>query len=117
MALSTETYLASGSNREFQVASKILSESHVRVHIDYDDGNGDISIPSSQWDLLGSTILFNDAPAADSYVKITVSTDGEGLDDSPTVLSIVAANILEHEKLILLHLSCLIEVLHLNNLT
>jgi hypothetical protein len=105
MALLTEAFNADGSQRNFQVAATILtenryatpenriilSESHVRVHYYYDEM--DHAIPSSNWNLLGSnTILINEAPTAGYVVKITVSTDGEGLDDAPTNLSTLAAN-------------------------
>ena len=92
MALVTESFNANGSQRNFQVATDILSESHVRVHYYYNDE--DTGIPSSSWDLLGkNTVLFDEAPTDGYVVKITVSTDGEGLDDAPTLLSELAANI------------------------
>jgi hypothetical protein len=91
MALSTESYSADGLQKEFTVANTVLSESHVRVHYYYD--SIDHSVSSDYWDLLGSTILFATAPTAGHVVKITVSSDGTGLDDSPTNISTIANNI------------------------
>lgn len=95
MALTTESYNANGTQKEFTVASTILSESHVNVHFYYDDGGGfaDHPVASNLWDLLGTTILFKTAPTSGYVVKITVSSDGEGLDTAPTAISDVASNI------------------------
>jgi len=91
MALVTESFIADGTQRNFQVASTILSESHLRVHYYY---NGlDNPVSGDEWDLLSDTVLFNVAPTSGYVVKITVSSDGYGLEDSPTNISKVADNI------------------------
>lgn len=95
-AIVTESFNADGTQRAFQVESSILSESHVRVHFYYETSPTvfeDVPIPASQWDVLSGTILFDEAPTNGYVVKITISSDGEGLDDAPTDLSAIAANI------------------------
>lgn len=87
MAITTEVFTANGSQKEFQVASKILSENHIRVDID------SVHITSSNYDVVGSVVLLNEAPESGSVVKVTVSTDGEGLSTAPDELTSIAENI------------------------
>jgi len=94
MAITTESFNADGVNRIFTVASTILSQSHCRVDYFYDDGSGtaaDHEIPPTLWDVINNSIVFKEAPTSGYVVKITVSTDGAGLDEAPSVYSDLAA--------------------------
>jgi len=96
MAITTESFNADGVNKIFTVASTILSQSHCRVDFYYDDGSGsqtDHEIPSSDWDIINNSVVFETAPTDGYVVKITVSTDGEGLDTAPSIYSDIASNI------------------------
>ena len=91
MALTTESFNADGINKIFTVASTILSQSHCRIDFYY--GGLDHGIASHTWDVINNSVVFNDAPTIDYVVKITISTDGYGLDDAPSDISDVASNI------------------------
>lgn len=102
MAIITETFVGDGSTKEFTVSSTMLSKSHVRVDLYYgstgskDDVDAtDHLIPESQWDVLSATVLFDTAPANDYEVRITVSSDGTGLDTAPSVYTTVVSSITE----------------------
>ena len=91
MAITTESYPADGINKIFTVASTILSQSHCRVDFYYD--SLDHKITSNIWDVINNSIVFNDAPTSGYVVKITISTDGEGLDTAPSIYSDLASNV------------------------
>ncbi len=96
MAITTEDFPANGTDKEFTVVSEILSKSHVRVHFYYDDGSGtqtDHAVVDTDWDELSGTILFKTAPTNGHIIKITTSTDGNGLDTAPTTYSNLAASV------------------------
>ena len=91
MAITTEIFLADGTNRIFTPESKILSESHCRVDYHYDDA--DHEVPPTEWDIVNNSIVFNIAPTKDYKVNISTSTDGEDLNTAPTAYAIDAENI------------------------
>jgi hypothetical protein len=96
MAITTESYNSDGTTRTYNVSSTILSQSHCRVDFYYDDGSGsatDHEISPTYWDVINNSIVFSEAPIEGYVVKITVSTDGEGLESSPSIMSTVAASI------------------------
>ena len=96
MAITTESFNADGVNKVFTPASTILSQSHCRVDFYYDDGSGELTdhqVPSNTWDIVNNSVVFNEAPTSGYIVKITVSTDGEGLETAPSVYSDLAPNI------------------------
>jgi len=99
MAITTESFNADGISKIFTLASTILSQSHCRVDFYYDDdGSGtatDHEVPSNVWDVINNSIVFNDAPTDGYVVKITSSTDGEGLDTAPSIYSDIASIINE----------------------
>jgi len=92
-----ENYNGDGSNRIFTVISPILSESHVRVDFYYEDvigeGYTDHHITSGNWDIINNSVVFRVPPAAGYIVKISVSSDGEGLDTAPSDVTNVAASL------------------------
>jgi hypothetical protein len=91
MAITTESYNADGINKIYTVATTILSQSHCRIDYYYD--GLDHEIPSNTWDVINNSIVFKDSPTDGYIVKITISTDGGGLDAAPSANSTVAANI------------------------
>lgn len=92
-----ENYEGDGSNRIFTVISPILSESHVRVDFYYEDviGEGftDHHITSGNWDIINNSVVFRVPPEDGYIVKISVSSDGEGLDIAPSDVTNVAASL------------------------
>lgn len=92
-----ENYNGDGSNRIFTVISPILSESHVRVDFYYEEiigeGATDHQISSGNWDIINNSVVFRVPPALGYVVKISVSSDGEGLDTSPSDVTNVAAKL------------------------
>jgi len=96
MAVTTESFNSNGELKVFTVASTILSQSHCRVDFYYDDGSGELTdhaVASNLWDVINNSIVFKEAPDNGYIVKITISTDGEGLDTPPSDLSSLAAEI------------------------
>jgi len=94
--ISEQTYTANGSQREFQVDGKILSDSHIAVWlIDYTDTENPVEtrIPTAEYDVLGSIVLLDVAPANGITVSLKLSDNGEGIDIPPSSLSTISANI------------------------
>ena len=88
MALSdAQIYNGDGSTRDFTILGEILSESHLRVWID------DVLQSSDDWDLLGNTVLFNDAPDDGANVQFLVSTTGTDFPSNPSAIGDVSINI------------------------
>lgn len=98
MAIITESFNADGVQLTFTVGNDILSGSHCRVHYYYDDGLGggpaDHEVADGAWDLIGkSTLVFLEAPTNGYVVKITTSSDGTGLSESPSSLAAIEASL------------------------
>ena len=96
--ISTESFTADGTQKTFTVSQDILSASHCRVDFYYlaegDEVADDHEVTGTNWDLLGlSTVVFNDAPTSEYVVKVTISSDGSGLDAAPSEISDISANI------------------------
>ena len=91
LAITTESFNADGTSKIYTTASTILSQSHCRVDLYYDEVDHEIN--QTLWDVINNSIVFNDAPLLGQTVKITISTDGEGLETAPSLYSDVASNI------------------------
>jgi len=94
MAVYTEQFQADGSNKIFTAMATILSESHVRVDYYYEDVQGqgytDHKIANGSYDIINNSVVLQEAPDASYTVKVTVSTDGEGLEPYPSVITTVS---------------------------
>jgi len=92
-----ENFDGDGTSRIFTVISPILSESHARVDLYYvDEGATDATdhfVPPSEWDIINNSIVFKTPPAVGQVVKVSVSSDGEGLDVPPSAVTNVAAKL------------------------
>lgn len=88
MALSdVQVYIGDGATRDYTILGEIPSKSHLRVWL------GDDLVSSDSWDLLGNTVLFEDAPTQGDVISFMVSTTGADFPQSPSDLSAVAANL------------------------
>lgn len=87
--ITTHKFDGDGTKREFQVGDSILSKSHCRVWIN------DAEPDSKTWDLLGSVILLDTAPAVGvENVKIYVSDTGTFPNEytTPSVMEFIQTN-------------------------
>jgi len=93
--ISEQTYTADGSQKSFQVVGSVLSDSHVGVWVK--DNSLEIPIESrivtANYDVLGSFVLFNEAPASGDEVRLVLTDNGEGIDSPPNDTTVVAENI------------------------
>lgn len=89
--ISEQTYIADGSQRQFQVLGTILSESHLGVW--FTVGGVETRIATSEYDVLGSVVLFNTAPASGTSIALLLSDSGEDLDVPPSAIADVSTNI------------------------
>ncbi len=88
MALSdAQVFEGDGTTRDFTILGEILSESHVRVWID------DVIQSSDDWDLLGSTVIFDTAPNDGVNIQFLVSTTGTDFPSNPSAIGDVSINI------------------------
>lgn len=89
--ISEQTYTGNGSQREFQVDGTILSDSHIGVW--FVVGGVETRQDTSTYDILGSVVLFNVAPANGVSIRLLLSDTGQDLDVPPSAISGVYANL------------------------
>lgn len=93
--ISEQTYIADGSQREFQVNGNILSDSHIGVWVTDNSVVPPVEsrIPTADYDVLGSFVLFNTAPANGDDIRLVLTDNGEGVDSPPSDITNISANI------------------------
>jgi len=93
--ISEQAYVADGSQREFQVVGRILSDSHIGVWlVDYSTTpETETRIPTAEYDVLGSIVLFDTPPAEGLTVSLILTDNGEGIEQPPSTWTNISANI------------------------
>ena len=80
-----QSFNGDGSTKVFQVTGEILSKNHIGVWFN----NNGTRENTNTYDVFGNTIVFKVAPISGVVIKIAVSDDGEGLDNSPSEINIL----------------------------
>lgn len=93
--ISEQAYIADGTQREFQVVGKILSDSHIGVWIvDYSTTPvTETRLPTAHYDVLGSIVLLDVPPQAGLTVSLVLTDNGEGIEIPPSEITDISANI------------------------
>jgi hypothetical protein len=91
--ISEQVFSANGTQKQFQVAGTILSDSHVGVWIRDTVTLVEERLSTGDYDVLGSFVLINTAPAVGKDVVLVLSDNGEDLTIPPSNITTVAGSI------------------------
>ena len=93
--ISEQAFVCDGTQKEFQVVGNILSDSHIGVWlIDYTTNPiTETRLATADYDVLGSIVLLDEAPADGLTISLILTDNGEGIEQPPSTLSDISSNI------------------------